>query len=104
MDNLTLDERIWQMVASIPQGRVASYGQIASLCGYPRHARYVGRVLKQLPKDSRLPWFRVITASGHLAFAEGFSAFERQLLHLEAEGVVVVNGRVSIKHYGWNLD
>jgi methylated-DNA-protein-cysteine methyltransferase-like protein len=35
-------ERIWQVVAMIPKGRVASYGQIAALAGMPRHARLVG--------------------------------------------------------------
>ena len=52
-------ERIWQVVAMIPNGQVASYGQIAALAGMPRHARLVGRTMRELPKGSKLPWHRV---------------------------------------------
>ena len=57
-------QRIWQVVASIPLGKVASYSQVATLAGLPRGARLVGRILGALPPDSKLPWYRVIRADG----------------------------------------
>src|SRR5690606_10628515 len=59
----TLQEEIWQWVAAVPPGKVASYGQIAALAGHPRHSRYVGKVLRELPPGSTLPWHRILRAS-----------------------------------------
>lgn len=86
MPSQTLKHMIWQVVYSIPEGEVMSYGQIARLCGYPGHARYVGAVLKQLPDDSQLPWHRVINAQGRLSFPPESASFAQQKARLEAEG------------------
>lgn len=94
-------ERIWQVVHSIPRGKVTSYGRVAALAGLPRAARLVGRVLAQLPKDSKLPWFRVINASGRISFPEGSAAWQRQRAHLIDEGVVIRGSRIDIKTCGW---
>ena len=51
-----LTQAVWQLVAQIPKGRIATYGQIARLAGYPSHARFVGRTLSNLPKGTKLPW------------------------------------------------
>ncbi|MEM1230912.1 MAG: MGMT family protein [Pseudomonadota bacterium] len=83
---------MWQVVASIPLGRVASYGQVAELAGLPRRARLVGRVLSQLPAGSKLPWHRVVNAAGAIAERAGA---DRQRQRLEREGVVLLRGRVS---------
>ena len=96
-----LSEMIWQVVATIPHGRVASYGQIARLCGFPRHARYVGATLKQLPEDSELPWHRVINAKGEVAFRADSEQRRRQIERLRAEGIAVSDGRVSLPEFGW---
>jgi len=96
-----LRERIWQVVHSIPRGRVTSYGRVAALAGLPRAARLVGRVLAQLPKDSKLPWHRVINASGRLTFAEGSAAWKRQHARLLDEGVIFRGSRIDIKQCGW---
>jgi len=90
-------ERIWQLVHTIPAGKVATYGQIAGLAGLPRHARMVGRVLRNLPPGSRLPWHRVINAAGRIS-----TGGREQRERLEAEGVVFINGRISLKDYGWD--
>lgn len=94
-------ERIWQVVHSIPRGKVTSYGRVAALAGLPRAARLVGRVLAQLPKDSKLPWFRVINASGRITFPEGSPAWKRQRAHLLDEGVIIRGSRIDIKTCGW---
>ena len=99
---LSLNEIIWQTVALIPKGKVATYGQIAKLSGYPSHARYVGSTLKKLPENSALPWFRVINAQGKISFPMGGDAYKRQHDLLKNDGVQFNNDRISLKNYGWD--
>jgi methylated-DNA-protein-cysteine methyltransferase-like protein len=89
-------------VRSIPAGQVASYGQVAAAAGLPRRARLVGRALRGCPAD--VPWHRVITAAGQLAFPSGSAHFEAQSRRLTAEGVLCRNGRIDLKRYGWQQD
>ncbi len=91
--------RIWELVRRISRGRVATYGQIATLAGARRHARSVGYALKCAPVA--LPWHRVITARGEIAFPPSSPNHEIQKLRLRNEGVRVVNGRVDLKKYRW---
>lgn len=93
------DERIWQVVAQIPQGCVATYGQIAELAGLPGHARRVGRAMAALPAESALPWHRVLNASGRVSIPG--SGGERQRRLLRAEGVAFLNGRACLQRFGW---
>ncbi|MES2626501.1 MAG: MGMT family protein [Pseudomonadota bacterium] len=95
----SLKEEIWQLVASIPRGKVATYGQLARLAGFPNHARYVGTTLKQLPKGTTLPWFRVLKSNGELAFPAGSPAWKRQKKHLEAEGILMKQMKVPLTTY-----
>jgi len=96
-----MKESIWQIVASIPEGRVATYGQIARLAGYPSHARYVGTTLKNLPRDTKLPWFRVVNGRGQLSFPLNSQSWRRQKDLLEAEGVVFIGEKFSLKTFQW---
>jgi len=102
MLNLSLNEIIWQTVSLIPKGKVVSYGQVARLAGYPSHARFVGSTLKKLPKNSKLPWFRVINAQGKIAFPLGSDAYVRQHDLLTKEGITFNNDKVSLKKYAWD--
>ena len=79
-------EKVQEIVAQIPAGRVMSYGQIAALCGNPRAARIVGGIAHF--GESTLPWHRVVNKKGGLA--SGYHGGRRvQKEHLEAEGVEV---------------
>ena len=97
-------EKIWQIVYQIPKGKVSSYGQVARLAGLPEYARYVGHTLKNLPTGTKLPWHRVANSQGKLSFPTDSREYQTQKDRLEAEGVVFVNGRFSLKNYGWNQD
>lgn len=97
MSTAELQLMIWQTVAAIPYGNVLSYGDIARQCGYPNHARFVGRTLKNLPADSSLPWHRVIKANGELAFPEGSAAFKQQYQRLAQEGIEFNGHRVRLR-------
>ena len=92
-------ERIWQTVALIPKGNVASYGQIAKLIGFPAHSRYVGRTLGNLPKRTKLPWYRVVNASLRISQRGGGEQRQRSLL--EKEGITFIGERVA-KHHRWD--
>ncbi|ENX49371.1 MULTISPECIES: MGMT family protein [Acinetobacter] len=95
--------QILEVVALIPYGKVASYGQIAQLAGLPKHARLVGYVLKHLDPESDLPWHRVINAQGKISTSRLNARGENiQQMKLLEEDVVVVAGKVSLKKYQWN--
>lgn len=94
-------QRLWQVLAAIPAGRVSSYGQLAQLAGMGRGARLVGRWLSQLPEGSTLPWHRVLNSQGQLSLPIDNPAAQEQLQRLRAEGVIIRNRRVSMARYGW---
>lgn len=84
-------------VAEIPEGKVATYGQIARLIGYPKNARLVARVLSHAEYYGDYPCHRVVNATGRLA--PGWAA---QATLLQAEGIVLRDAtHVSLKLYRW---
>lgn len=95
-------ERIYAVVAVVPEGRVVTYGQVTDLAGLPGRARQVGYALHALPAGSELPWHRVINARGEVSQRSelGWEGFQRQLL--EEEGVVFdAQGRIELDRYRW---
>ena len=82
----------------IPSGKVASYGQVAALIGLPSHARFVGRALRNLPKDTKLPWHRVVNAN--LKIPPRGGGEQRQKQRLQAEGVEFIGDRIAAG-YRW---
>lgn len=101
---MTDQEKIYQVLASIPHGRLCSYGEVAKLAGLPGRARWVGRTLSQLPADTRLPWYRVVNAQGKISFTEGSEGYRRQLGHLQDEGSAELNGRILWRQCRWPQD
>ncbi|MEG3109928.1 MGMT family protein [Pantoea sp. T14] len=96
----SFQQRIWQIVAAIPAGKVITYGEIAQLAGSPRAARQVGGVLKRLPAGSTLPWHRVVNRHGTISL-QGDDLF-RQRDALEAEGIEVSDeGKIALEKYRW---
>ena len=94
-------EKIYEVVKSIPKGRVMTYGQVASVVGNPRLARVVGYALHQNPDPKNIPCHRVVNREGNVADGFVFGGGEIQRQRLEAEGVVFEkNGRVDLKKYG----
>ena len=91
------------MIARIPKGRVATYGQIASLAGIPNHARQVGYALSALPDGSKVPWQRVVNAQGRVSPRSGESPMANvQRFLLEREGVKFDRtGRIPLRKFQW---
>ena len=99
----SLDERIWLTVSAIPRGRIATYGDIARRAGLPGAARRVGAALRKLPRDTRVPWHRVVNASGKSSLPPGAQGEDRQRTRLAAEGVVLARGGQKIlARYRWD--
>ena len=97
----SFNQRIIDIIKSIPKGKVATYGQIAALAGNPRGARMVVRVLHTSSKKENLPWHRVINSKGKISLSPG-SGFELQKALLEKEGVVFKeDDSVDLKRFLW---
>ena len=97
-----INERIWQIVAMIPPGRVSTYGEIARQAGMPGAARRVGKALRDLPDDTRIPWHRVVNAQGRISLPEGSPSRMYQRTQLETEGLVFsAANTLSLRRYGW---
>ena len=98
----TLDENliyeILAVVEEIPEGKVASYGQIAALIGREKNSRLVGKVLSMAEFYGDYPCHRVVNHAGRTA-----PGGQEQRRLLEAEGVEFrENGCVDMKKYRWD--
>lgn len=92
--------QIFVVIHQIPSGKVSTYGDIAKMAGYPGYARHVGKALSNLPRDSKLPWYRVINSAGKISLKG--DSFDRQAEHLKKNGIDVSDtGRVNLKKYKW---
>lgn len=95
---------VYQMVSQIPRGKVVTYGQVAALLDAPRAARAVGTALRNLPRplSKKVPWQRVINASGGISFRGDLLRPEEQRWLLEDEDVAFNrNGKVDLEKYRW---
>lgn len=93
------------MVAQIPVGRVASYGQIARLVGAPRKARFVGYAMHASPgMAAGVPCHRVVFKDGSLAPGFAFGGPGEQRRMLEEEGISFTDdGRVDMARCQWEV-
>jgi len=101
-DSNELHRQILEVIALIPYGKVATYGQIAKLAGIPKHARLVGYVLKHLDQESSIPWHRVINSQGKISVMrinEKGENIQQQLL--ADEGIYLLNNKINLKVFSW---
>jgi len=94
---------IYAVVGRIPEGSVATYGQVAGLAGLPGRARLVGYALNALAGGSTIPWQRVVNAQGRISPRScGSDAAMEQRLRLEQEGVNFdASGRIPLERFLW---
>jgi len=96
--NTDLIYEVLSVVAEIPEGCVATYGQIARLTGRDRNARLIGKILSMSAFYGDYPCHRVVNHAGRTA-----PGFREQKLLLEAEGVGFrPNGCVDLAKYQWD--
>jgi len=95
-------QKVWYIVSRIPEGKVASYGQIAALLGSPRAARTVGWALHSTPENLDIPWHRVINSKGRISLDCGEHDPNLQRVLLEQEGVIFnEKGQVDMSQFQW---
>ena len=96
----SLYERIYEVTQRIPEGKVATYGQIARMSGTPKGARQVGYAMAALGRGQPrpdVPWHRVVNAKGESSIGGD------QIIRLEGEGVAFdERGRIDLKRFGWS--
>lgn len=101
MSAVLTEELIYEVLSAveeIPEGKVASYGQIARLIGRDSNARLVGKVLSMSEYYGTYPCHRVVNHAGRLA-----PHFREQKAQLLEEGVELkANGHVDMKKYQWD--
>lgn len=94
--------RVEAVCCRIPYGTVASYGQIALLCGKPGNSRQVGYGLNRRIGEGMAPAHRVVNSKGYLSGAKAFALPGLQEKMLKSEGVEVRENRVDLTRYGWH--
>lgn len=101
-------DKIYKIVKSIPKGKVASYGQIAVIAGYPRGAQMVGWALHQINEKTakKVPWHRVINSRGEISTTCKEHTAEMQINLLQNEGIMVKytsegTAKIDLDKYGW---
>lgn len=96
-----LFHKILDIVQQIPVGKVATYGQIATIAG-TQNPHLVGFALATLKEGTDIPWFRVINSKGKISFPEQSDGFKIQYSLLKSEGIIFdVKNQINLKQFGW---
>ena len=94
-------QRVFKLIAQVPEGQVVTYGLIARALGEPQGARMVGWAMHQCPAG--LPWHRILNSQGRVSLSGEGGALQQRLL--EDEGVQFdERGRVDLARYLWDAE
>jgi methylated-DNA-protein-cysteine methyltransferase-like protein len=97
-----LHKRILSVIRQVPEGQVATYGQIA-LIARASNARMVGRILKFLPDGSDVAWHRILNSGGTISVREDGGPSVEQSRRLKGEGVfITLKGKVNFRAHAWS--
>ena len=97
-----MKQKVYEYLATIPKGKVATYGQIASFLGNKNLARVVGNILHNNPDPVKYPCYKVVNSKGYLSKNFGDGGIEVQKERLESEGIVVTDYRVDLERYRYH--
>ena len=96
---ITMKEKAYEFLKTIPKGKVVTYGQIAEYLGNKRLARVVGNILHSNPDGDKYPCYKVVDSKGNLSKGYAFGGIERQKDRLENDGITVKNYKVALDKY-----
>ena len=96
-------EHVIDIIKEIPKGKVATYGQIATLAGSPRAARQVVRILHSSSKKHKLPWHRVINSQGKISLLPNQGYEIQKALLIKEKVKFTLTDHVDLKKYQWVL-
>jgi O-6-methylguanine DNA methyltransferase len=101
-----MDQKVYEYVKTIPEGKVATYASVAKAVGSPRAYRAVGTILSKNPYPfdscndaSMIPCHRVVKSDGKIGGFFGSEENSRKIELLEAEGVKIINGKINLSDY-----
>lgn len=95
-------KKVLQFIRAIPEGRVATYKQIAELAGKPQGSRGVAWILHSSSVKYELPWHRVINSQGKISFDPRSTNYREQKKRLAREGVMVESdGQLDLEKHRW---
>lgn len=95
-------EKVYNLVAQIPKGKVMTYGQIATLVGSPGAARAVGMCMKHNPDITTIPCHRVVASDGSLTGYSADGGIRTKYTKLLSEGVAFTGKSVDLAASKWN--
>jgi methylated-DNA-protein-cysteine methyltransferase-like protein len=96
--------KVIRLIKSIPKGKVATYGQIASFAGFNISVRRVVWILHSCSEKEGLPWHRVVNRRGTISLKPG-AGYEKQKKILKREGIVFdERDRIDLDRYLWEPD
>ena len=100
--NKSFFERVYEIVAAIPEGYVATYGQISRMLGYNNGARQVGYAMSAAPNELNLPHHRVVSKTLGLTpdSFQGYKASQRKML-IEEGITFLPNGLIDLSSHQW---
>ena len=94
-----MKQKVYELLRTIPYGKVVTYGDIAAALGNKKLARVVGNILHQNEDVITYPCYKVVTAQGELSKAYGLGGIKEQEALLKKEGVEVIDGKVDLSKY-----
>src|SRR3989338_6632290 len=94
-------EKVYQLCRQIPKGKVATYGQLARLAGYPKAARTVGMLMRVNPDAPHTPCHRVVAADGRLTGYSGKGGLATKKKMLTKEGIIFNKEKVDLFKSKW---
>ncbi len=97
---MSLKEKVFQVVAQIPKGKVSTYGQVAT--AVDSGPRAVGQALHQNTNSKKIPCHRVVHSDGTLAPGYAFGGEDKQRQVLQKEGVEFKYGKIDLTKFGWD--
>ena len=97
----SFSHRVKEIIKRVPRGKVATYGQVATLAGNHRAARQVAWILHSSSQSDDLPWHRIVNRSGRISLKQN-RGYEIQKSLLKIEGIEFdENDSIDFKRYLW---
>lgn len=95
-------EKVYQLCRRIPRGKVATYGQLAQMAGYPKAARAVGLFMRTNPDAPATPCHRVVASDGNLTGYSAGEGLKTKITMLLKEGVIFKGTKVNLEQSQWH--
>ena len=93
--------RVIEILRSIPEGKVCTYGTIAIMAGHPNGVRQVTRIIHSMSRKHDLPWYRIVNARGLISLPRPYG-YAEQKARLQSEGIRFdAQDRIDFKKYLW---